>query len=87
MQTIGTLLGAGALATVLDFFNVSFLFVTIIPFAMAFAVSTVYEALFFVFIVSLVLPIFAIFITLTMAKEIAGALGTQIDLSSLEKII
>ena len=87
MNTIYTLLGLGATATVLDFFNISFLFVTIIPFAMTFAVSTVYEALFFVFIVSLVLPIFSIFITLTLAKEIAGALGTHIDLSALEKII
>ena len=87
IQTVSTMLGAGALATVLDFFNVSFLFVALIPFAIAFAVSSTYEALFFVFIVSLVLPIFTIFITLTLAKEISGALGTQLDLSALEKII
>lgn len=87
MSNISTLLGLGLVASALDFMNVSFLFVALIPFAVGFAVSTTYEALFFVFIVSLVLPIFAIFITLTLAKEIAGALGTTIDLSALEKII
>jgi hypothetical protein len=38
-------------------------------------------------IVSVLMPLFNIFITLTVVKEIASALGTDIDLSALEKII
>ena len=46
-----------------------------------------YETIYFLFIVSIVLPIFTVFICITLAKEIAKVLGTEIDLSALEKII
>ena len=46
-----------------------------------------YDAVYLVFLMSVVLPIFMIFITLTFAKEMAKVLGTEIDLSSLEKLI
>ena len=43
--------------------------------------------MYFVFVVTIIAPIFMIFVTLTLAKEIAKVLGTEIDLSSLEKLI
>ena len=77
----------GVIASVAEYFNVSFMFVMlVIPF-MAFALQAVYEMVFFLFIVSLILPIFTIFVTITIAKEFAKLLGTEIDLSAIEKII
>jgi len=52
-----------------------------------FLFSSIYEVIFFVFVVSLLLPILVLFVCITAAKEITKALGTEIDLSSLEKLI
>ena len=76
-----------AIAGLAEYFNVSFIFVMMIVPFMIFALQAVYEMVFFLFIVSLALPIFTIFITITMAKEFAKLLGTEIDLSAIEKII
>jgi hypothetical protein len=79
--------GAGVLATLAEYFNISFIWTILLPPVTAFAMSAIYEAMFFLFVVSIVLPIFMIFITITVAKEFAKLLGTEMDLSALEKII
>ncbi|MEM2137783.1 MAG: hypothetical protein QW568_01725 [Candidatus Anstonellaceae archaeon] len=68
-------------------FNLSFLMVSLVGLFGTFVLYSAYEITFVLFIVSLVVPILLIFITITAAKEIAKALGTEIDLSSLEKLI
>ena len=67
--------------------NVNWLLLFLIPAVTAFITTSMYETIFVLFVVSIVMPIFMIFITLTLAKEIAKVLGTEIDLSALEKII
>jgi len=41
----------------------------------------------FIFIVSIVMPLFNIFITITITMELAKVLGTEIDLSAIEKLL
>jgi hypothetical protein len=72
---------------IMKLLNLSFLSVFMTMPIVAFTQLAVYETVYFLFIVSIVLPIFNIFITLTLAKEITKVLGTEIDLSSLEKLI
>jgi hypothetical protein len=67
--------------------NLNWLLVLLIPTVTAFITTSMYEIIFVLFVVSIVMPIFMIFITLTLAREIAKVLGTEIDLSALEKII
>lgn len=80
-------MGIGALSYLASFFNVSYVFIAALIPMVAFAMNALYETVFFVIIVSMVLPIFMIFITLTIAKEFAKLLGTEIDLSAIEKIL
>jgi len=61
--------------------------IALLPFLIGFVLYGIYEVVMFVFIVSVLMPIFVIFITITLAKEVAKALGTEIDLTSLEKLI
>jgi len=76
-----------ATAGLLKYMNISWLTVgAMIPLS-SFAIYAIMEIVFFVFILSILVPIFIIFIMLTFAKEIAKVLGTEIDLSSLEKLI
>jgi hypothetical protein len=99
-QTIGKLDGWGVVGTgggllfgvlsgnyLSKRFNLSFLMVSLVGLFGAFVIYSSYEITFVLFIASLVVPILLIFITITAAKEIAKALGTEIDLSSLEKLI
>ncbi|MCX8196823.1 MAG: hypothetical protein N3G80_00705 [Candidatus Micrarchaeota archaeon] len=72
---------------ILKFLNLNLLAVVFIIPATSFAMHALYQTIYFVFIVSILLPIFNVFITITFAKEIAKVLGTEIDLSSLEKLI
>ena len=74
----------GRLAT---YGNVNWVLLFLMPVITAFISTGMYETIFVLFVVSIVMPIFMIFITLTLAKEIAKVLGTEIDLSALEKII
>lgn len=81
-------LGAGvATYFIMKLLNLSFVSFALAMPSVAFTQIAVYESVYFLFIVSMVMPIFNIFITLTMAKEITKVLGTEIDLSALEKLI
>jgi len=81
--------GAGAAGTlvVLKYLNLGLLAVSaVIPISM-FTFYIMSDIMYFVFVVTMIVPLFIIFVTLTLAKEIAKVLGTEIDLSSLEKLI
>ncbi|MCX6771449.1 MAG: hypothetical protein NTX79_05330 [Candidatus Micrarchaeota archaeon] len=80
---------AAALGTIslLKYMNVSWMSTALmVPFLM-FSIYAIMEMVYFVFIMTIIVPIFILFVTLTLAKEIAKVLGTEIDLSSLEKLI
>ena len=81
--------GAGAIGTLafLKYMNVSWMSAGLmVPLAL-FSIYAIMEMVYFVFIMTVIVPIFMLFVTLTLAKEIAKVLGTEIDLSSLEKLI
>jgi hypothetical protein len=86
-------LGLGSLAfgigtyALLKWLNLSFLSIAMLVPLATFVQMAGYETVYFLFIISAVLPIFVVFITITMAREIAKVLGTEIDLSALEKLI
>ena len=86
-------LGLGSLAfgigtyALLKWLNISFLSVALLVPLTMFVQMAAYETVYFLFIISVILPIFVVFITITMAREIAKVLGTEIDLSALEKLI
>lgn len=93
--TIGLIKDSGAWAIAggavaiggLKYLNISWLSAGVmLPIAM-FTFYALMEMVYFVFILTMLVPIFIIFVTLTIAKEIAKVLGTEIDLSSLEKLI
>lgn len=86
MSGSGTSSSSTGLSTASGFMNILMLLALFPPMVML-MLSFIYGLAYFFFIVSMVLPIFAIFITLTLAKEITKALGTEIDLSALEKLI
>ncbi|MFA5930288.1 MAG: hypothetical protein WC861_05380 [Candidatus Micrarchaeia archaeon] len=78
--------GIGALA-VMKYLNLGLIATSaLIPVTM-FTFYTMSDIMYFVFVVTMIVPLFIIFVTLTIAKEIAKVLGTEIDLSSLEKLI
>ena len=83
--------GAGLIAVAnrlfLKWTNLSWVALSLYPLLAAFMMNSMYDLVFFVFVVSLVLPIIVIFVTITSAREIAKFLGTEIDLSALEKLI
>ncbi len=84
-------IGAGLIAVAnvlfLKWMNLSWVALSLYPLISAFVLNSMYDLVFFVFIVSIVLPMILIFITITAAREIAKLLGTEIDLSALEKLI
>lgn len=84
-------IGAGAVAlanlAILKHMNLSWVAFSLAPLMIAFVLNSAYDIVFFVFVVSILLPLMMVFITITMAKEIAKVLGTEIDLSALEKLI
>lgn len=88
---IGSGLGAAGITGVIYILakthNLQFLSLALLQPATVLVQMIAYETVYFMFIVSIVLPIFTIFICITLAKEIAKVLGTEIDLSALEKII
>ncbi len=81
--------GGGIISIVLIFLllNLSWVFAIMIIPITVFVMNSITEMVYFVFIVTIILPLFVIFITLTFAREISKVLGTEIDLSSLEKLI
>ena len=86
-------LGLGSLAfgigtyALLKWLNISFISVALLVPLVTFVQMAGYETVYFLFIISAILPIFVVFITITMSREIAKVLGTEIDLSALEKLI
>ncbi|VVC00653.1 Uncharacterised protein [uncultured archaeon] len=84
---VGTMGAAGALAFLFNYMNISWLTVFLMVPLSFFVIHSVEEMLYFVFIVTILMPLFILFITLTLAREISKALGTEIDLSSLEKLV
>ena len=83
----GSLGSVGAVLVISKFLNLSWVSILMLKPSIGLVQIALYESIYFLFIVSILLPIFIIFITITLAKEIAKALGTEIDLTSLEKII
>jgi hypothetical protein len=83
-----TVLVSGAVTYLLaKLLNLQFLAIILAIPVTNFANLAIIQTVYFLFIVSIVMPIFVIFITITFAREVARALGTEIDLSALEKII
>ncbi|HIG98657.1 TPA: hypothetical protein HA231_04510 [Candidatus Woesearchaeota archaeon] len=88
LPVFGFVLGGGVASYfLLKFMNISWLATSLLIPMTGLTVQMIYETVYFVFIISMVLAIFIIFVTLTLAKEIAKVLGTEIDLSALEKLI
>ena len=81
--------GAGAIGTIalLKYMNVSWMSTGLMVPLAFFSIYAIMEMVYFVFIMTVIVPLFILFVTLTLAKEIAKVLGTEIDLSALEKII
>lgn len=80
-------IGSAALYASIHFFTNSHP-ATLLTLTLAMLVISTFKALvFYVSIVSIIMPLFNLFITITIIKEIAASLGTDIDLSALEKLI
>ena len=75
------------LLAAVQFFTGSLPASLLIEFAIFGVVALFKASVFYVVIVSVILPMFNLFVTFTLIKEIAAALGTDIDLSALEKLI
>jgi hypothetical protein len=78
----GTLLAFGLLQFVTGSLPSSLITIFLATYMLTLISTTV----FYVLIVSILVPLFNIFITLTMIKEFTKLLGTEIDLSMFEKI-
>ncbi len=78
---------AAGTAMLFKFMNISVISTMLLVPILSFTVYAIMEMVYFVFVLTMVVPLFILFITLTLAKEIAKVLGTEIDLSSLEKLI
>ena|GEM_PF-916024 len=74
-------------AALLKYMNVSWMSTTLMVPFLLFSIYAIMEMVYFVFIMTIIVPIFILFVTLTLAKEIGKVLGTEIDLSALEKLI
>ena len=74
-------------AALLKYMNVSWMTTALmVPFVL-FSIYAIMEMVYFVFIMTIIVPMFILFVTLTLAKEVAKVLGTEIDISALEKLI
>ncbi|MFH0927353.1 MAG: hypothetical protein V1822_02125 [Candidatus Micrarchaeota archaeon] len=80
--------GAGGLVifALMTLLTGSFVSSFIFGFLVMFVLSILSTSLFYVIVVSILMPLFNIFITLAVIKEITKYLGTEIDLSAFEKI-
>jgi hypothetical protein len=83
----GGVIGAAAFAKLFASLNLSWMLVFLIIPLSFFIIQAAMEMVYFVFIATIILPFLVLFITLTLAREIAKSLGTEIDLSALEKLI
>ena len=59
----------------------------LLGFLVFFTGSMLKAASFYVVVVSVLMPLFNLFITLTVIRELAGFMGTTIDLSAFEKLL
>jgi len=87
--TLSTDAAGGALATygIIQFITGSHPASLIIEAAMFLIIAIFKSSVFFIVVVSIILPMFNLFITFTVIKELAATLGTEIDLGALEKLI
>lgn len=83
----GAVLGAPLIVAIMKMMNLSYVAPLVVIPATSILLFFIYEVVYFVFIINIVMAIFIIFITLTFAKEISKVLGTEIDLSALEQLI
>ncbi|MFH1094708.1 MAG: hypothetical protein V1728_00645 [Candidatus Micrarchaeota archaeon] len=58
----------------------------IVGFAMFYLLALIQSTTFYVLVVSLLLPLFNLFVTFTLIKELSAFFGTQLDFSAFEKI-
>ena len=58
-----------------------------VSFMIFYMMALIKASLFYILVVSLIVPLFILFITLTLIKEIALFLGTHMDFSAFEKLI
>ncbi len=58
-----------------------------VSFMAFYLLALIKASLFYILVVSLIVPLFILFITLTLIKEIAQFLGTHMDFSAFEKLI
>ncbi len=58
-----------------------------VSFAAVYLLALIKASLFYILVVSIIIPLFILFITITLIKEIAAFLGTHMDFSAFEKLI
>jgi hypothetical protein len=59
----------------------------IVAFVSLYILALLKVSAFYVLVVSIIIPLFILFVVLTTIKEVAGFLGTQMDFSAFEKLI
>jgi len=59
----------------------------IVAFVALYILALLKVSAFYVLVVSIIIPLFILFVVLTTIKEIAGFLGTQMDFSTFEKLL
>lgn len=87
--TMSTDAAGGALVTygIIQFITGSHPASLIIEASIFLVIAIFKSSVFFIVVVSIILPMFNLFITFTVIKELAATLGTEIDLGALEKLI
>ena len=59
----------------------------VISFMIFYLLAIIKASLFYILVVSIIIPLFILFITLTLIAELAKFLGTQMDFSAFERLI
>jgi hypothetical protein len=70
-----------------QFFTGSIVGSAVISFLIFFILSLLKAVTFYVIVVSVLMPLFNLFITLTVIKELAHFMGTSIDLGAFERLL
>jgi hypothetical protein len=81
------MMGIGFVFLLLKYFGASALASSLLPLAAGSVFAAMSVVAYFVVVISIILPIFNIFLTLTFSREVAKYLGTEIDLSAIEKLL
>ena len=86
-SSIGGLGPSLLVAGLVQFFTGALPAALIISFVAFYLLAIIKASLFYILVVSIIIPLFILFITLTLIAEIAKFLGTQMDFSAFEKLI